>query len=539
MPDVRRVAGRYELLEQFNNGGMGDVWRGYDAVLDRPVAVKLIRPQAVTSPHLAEEFEKRFRREARVTARIQHPGVPQVYDAVLDESYEQLFLVMELVDGVPLTAYVHPDHPLPVSWAVAVAAQVATVLSYAHDVPVVHRDLKPGNILVARDGTVKVLDFGIAAILQTDVTKLTATGSPIGTHQYMAPEQVRGARVTPRTDLYALGCVLHELLCGRTLFSGDSEWQLMTQHVNATPTPLRQLRDEVPAGLEELVLHLLLKAPEARPADVQEVYERLRPFLPGPGDESAPEETGPAGAPDPTGIFRRPYAPRSRTGAAGGAQDAAPVVGPDAPPVVPAAEREALREQIREVHAHYVALMEEERYAQAADVVGELIEPAAGSLGSESRAVLRLRSWRAVSRQLAGDHRAALPEFEALADAYGRVSGPSSEEALECRAQAARCRGELGQVTEALAGLNGVLETVRAIDGDVSENAVELRRDIGMLLLAQQRAAEAFEVLEPLHEDLCVVFGPHDELTAEVAETLAVIRLDLDEDEGDGTGPSA
>ncbi len=539
MPDVRRVAGRYELLEQFNNGGMGDVWRGYDAVLDRPVAVKLIRPQAVTSPHLAEEFEKRFRREARVTARIQHPGVPQVYDAVLDESYEQLFLVMELVDGVPLTAYVHPDHPLPVSWAVAVAAQVATVLSYAHDVPVVHRDLKPGNILVARDGTVKVLDFGIAAILQTDVTKLTATGSPIGTHQYMAPEQVRGARVTPRTDLYALGCVLHELLCGRTLFSGDSEWQLMTQHVNATPTPLRQLRDDVPAGLEELVLHLLLKAPEARPADVQEVYERLRPFLPGPGDESAPEEAGPAGAPDPTGIFRRPYAPRSRTGAAGGAQAAAPVVGPDAPPVVPAAEREALREQIREVHAHYVALMEEERYAQAADVVGELIEPAARSLGSESRAVLRLRSWRAVSRQLAGDHRAALPEFDALADAYGRVSGPSSEEALECQAQAARCRGELGQVTEALAGLNGVLETVRAIDGDVSENAVELRRDIGMLLLAQQRAAEAFDVLKPLHEDLCVVFGPHDELTAEVAETLAVIRLDLDEDDGEGTGPSA
>ncbi|MFJ9198807.1 serine/threonine-protein kinase [Streptomyces flaveolus] len=503
---------------------MGDVWRGYDTVLDRPVAVKLIRPQAVTSPHLAEEFEKRFRREARVTARIQHPGVPQVYDAVLDASYEQLFLVMELVDGVPLTAYVHPDRPLPVSWAVAVAAQVATVLSYAHDVPVVHRDLKPGNILVARDGTVKVLDFGIAAILRTDVTKLTATGSPIGTHQYMAPEQVRGARVTPRTDLYALGCVLHELLSGRTLFSGDSEWQLMTQHVNAAPTPLRRLRGDVPAALEELVLHLLRKAPEARPADVQEVYERLRPFLPAPGEDSAPQEAGPVGAPDPTGIFRRPYAPRSRTGA----RSAAPAVGPGAPPVLPAAEREALREQILDVHAHYRALLEEERYAQAAEVVGEMIEPAARALGSESKAVLGLRMRRAVSRQLAGDHRAALPEFEALADAYARVGGPSSEEALDSRAQAARCRGELGQVTEALARLNGVLGAVRAVDGDVSENAVELRRDIGMLLLAQQRAAEAFDVLEPLHADLCVVFGPDDELTAEVAETLAVIRLDLD-----------
>ncbi|WP_086770269.1 serine/threonine-protein kinase [Streptomyces bobili] len=527
MPDGRRIAGRYELLEQFGQGGMGDVWRGYDAVLDRPVAVKLIRPQAVTSPHLAEEFEKRFKREARITARIQHPGVPQVYDAVLDESYEQLFLVMELVDGVPLTAYVHPDEDLPVSWAVAVAAQVATVLSYAHDVPVVHRDLKPGNILVARDGTVKVLDFGIAAILQTDVTRLTATGSPIGTHQYMAPEQVRGGRVTPRTDLYALGCVLHELLCGRPLFSGDGEFHLMMQHVNATPTPLRQLRAGVPEELEALVLHLLRKAPEARPADVQEVYERLRPFLPAPGEEAVPDESGPAGAPDPTGIFRRPYAPRSRAGAAN-ALRAAPAAGADAPAAVPAAEREALREQILEVHAHFAALMEEERYAQAAEVVGEMIEPAARALGSESKAVLGLRRRRAFSRQLAGDHRAALPEFEALADAYGRVSGPSSEDARDSRAQAARCRGELGQVTEALAGLHGVLDVVRSVDGDVSEEAVELRRDIGMLLLAQGRAVDAYGILDPLHADLCMVFGPDDELTAEVAETLAVIRLDLD-----------
>ncbi|MHB9854799.1 protein kinase domain-containing protein [Streptomyces krungchingensis] len=507
---------------------MGDVWRGYDAVLDRPVAVKLIRPQAVTSPHLAEEFEKRFKREARITARIQHPGVPQVYDAVLDESYEQLFLVMELVDGVPLTAYVDPTRPLPVSWAVSVAAQVATVLSYAHDVPVVHRDLKPGNILVARDGTVKVLDFGIAAILQTDVTRLTATGSPIGTHQYMAPEQVRGGRVTPRTDLYALGCVLHELLSGRPLFSGDGEFHLMMQHVNATPTPLRQLRADVPAELEELVLHLLRKAPEARPADVQEVYERLRPFLPAPGEDAVPEESGPAGTPDPTGIFRRPYAPRARAGATN-ARSATPAAGAAAvPPAVPAAEREALREQLREVNAHYLALMEEERYAQAAEVVGEVIEPAARALGPESKAVLGLRRRRAFSWQLAGDHRAALPEFEALADAYGRVSGPSSEDARDSRAQAARCRGELGQVTEALAGLHGVLDVVRSVDGDVSEEAVELRRDIGMLLLAQGRTAEALEVFQPLNDDLCVVYGPDDELTVEVAETLAVIRLDLD-----------
>lgn len=521
------ISDRYELLEELSHGGMGDVWRSYDAVLDRPVAVKLIRQASVTSPQLAEEFAKRFRREARITARIQHPGVPQVYDAVLDASYERLFLVMELVDGVPLSAYLHPGRPLPIAWAAAVAAQVATVLSYAHDVPVIHRDLKPGNILVARDGTVKVLDFGIAAILGTDVTKLTATGSPVGTHQYMSPEQVRGGRITPQTDLYALGCVLHELLSGRLAFEADSEFLVMYQHVNAAPTPLRQLRPDVPEALEELVLHLLRKAPEARPADTQEVYARLLPFLPPPGQESDAAEVGPAGAPDPTALFRRPYAPRARAKAAPSSDQAPmPVVSMGQPAPVP----DQLRADIKAVRAHSDALLEEERFTQAAEVLGEVIEPAALALGSESKAVLSLRSERAAIWLLGGDYRSALPEFDALADAYSRIAGPTSEHARACRAQAARCRAELGQVTDALAALQGVLNVVRAVDSDLSEEAVELRHNIGMLLLAQGRTAEARHVLEPLYQDLCTVFGPDDEMTVEIAEALAVIRLGLDED---------
>ncbi|GAA2941586.1 serine/threonine-protein kinase [Kitasatospora cinereorecta] len=523
------IAGRYELLEELNSGGMGDVWRGYDAVLDRPVAVKVVRHQAVAgSPQLAEEFAKRFKREARITARIQHPGVPQVYDAVLDDTdttYERLFLVMELVDGMPLSAYIHPANPLPVSWAVAVAAQVATVLSYAHDVPVIHRDLKPSNILVARDGTVKVMDFGIAAILRTDVTKLTATGSPIGTYQYMAPEQVRGGRTSPQTDLYALGCVLHELLSGRTLFTADSEYLVMYQHVNAAPTPLRALRPEVPAALEELVLHLLRKAAEARPADVQEVYERLRPFLPPPGERPAPGEAGPAGTPDPTALFRRPYAPRARADAA---RPTPTTVDPAAVPPAAVPVPEQLREEIAEAYAHSDALLDEERFTQAAEVLGEIIDPAARALGPENGKVLELRTQRAAIRLLGGDYRAALPEFDALADAYARTGGPSSGQARACRAQAARCRGELGQVTEALATLRSVLDVVRAVDGDVSEEAVELRRDIGMLLLAQGRATEARLILAPLHDDLCLVYGPQDEMSEEVAEALTLIELDLD-----------
>ncbi|WP_371777923.1 serine/threonine-protein kinase [Streptomyces sp. NBC_01438] len=505
---------------------MGDVWRGYDTVLDRPVAVKRIRPQAVAdSPQLAEEFVKRFRREARITARIQHPGVPQVYDAVLDDSYERLFLVMELVDGMSLSAYIHPEQMLPISWAVAVAAQVTTALSHAHEVPVIHRDLKPSNILVARDGTVKVLDFGIAAILRTDVTKLTATGSPIGTYQYMAPEQVRGGRISPQTDLYALGCVLHELLGGRVLFSADSEYMVMFQHVNAAPTPLRVLRPEVPQALEDLVLQLLLKSPEARPRDVQEVYERLRPFLPPPGGSPAAGDAGPEGAPDPTGIFRNPYAPRAR---AGTRRAAATTVDPQAGPPVPVPVPAHLREEIDEAYAHSEALLEEERFAQAAEVLGEVIEPAARALGAESKRVLALRKNRAAIQLLGGDYRAALPEFDALADAYARTDGPIGASARACQAQAARCRAELGQATDALASLRGLLDVVRSVDSDLSEEAVELRRDIGMLLLARGQAAEADLILRPLHDDLCVVFGPGDEMSEEVAEALALIRLGLD-----------
>lgn len=525
MPDNKPIAGRYEIREHVASGGMGVVWRGYDAVLDRPVAVKLIRQPAVGAPEAAEELAKRFRREARVTARIQHPGVPQVYDAVLDDSADaRLYLVMEYVEGLPLSAFIDPRRPLPIDWAVAVAAQIATVLSYAHEIPVVHRDLKPSNLLVTADGAVKVLDFGIAAVLQADATRLTVTGNPIGTSQYMAPEQVRGARVSPQTDLYALGCVLHELFSGHRLFAGD-DYHLMHQHTQAAPIPLRTVRPEVPEPLEALVLYLLRKAPEARPADAQEVYDRLRPFLPLPGAPAVrPEGDGAPALPDPTRVFRLPYAPRPRRS----------VEAPDTAPGIPASdgddsiEQEALRESIRAAHEQYVALMEEGRYAQAAEVLGELVAPAARVFGRDNSRTLILRKRRAVALLVGGDHRAALPEFAALAKAYARVEGPQSENALSCRAQAARCQAELGQATEALGELRIVLAGIQARDGDVSEEAVELRRDIGELLLAQGSLAEALAVLEPLRDDLVLVYGPDDEQTLEVAEAVALIRTDID-----------
>ncbi|WP_308340938.1 serine/threonine-protein kinase [Streptomyces sp. JJ36] len=524
----RTIGDRYELIEEISSGGMGTVWRGYDAVLDRPVAVKRIRPDAVQTPEVAEEFAKRFRREARVTARIGHHGVPEVYDAVLDSSFEQLYLVMELVRGASLRTFVNPARPLPFAWAAAIAAQVCTVLSHAHAVPVVHRDLKPDNVLVCADGAVKVLDFGVAAILRTDVTRITATGNPVGTSQYMSPEQVQAVQITPQSDLYALGCVLHELLCGQPVFSGKNGFQLMRQHVYEPPARLSDLRPDVPEALERLTLDLLAKAPEQRPADAYEVYERLLPFLPPPGSEPPAAERAPADAPDPTLLYRRPNAPRPRPGTPPTAVE--PATAGLAPTLPETAPETALRDALRDAYARSRALMEDERFAQAAEVLQDVVTPAAEALGAESPRVLKLRRRRAAVLVIGGDFRTALPEFDALASAYRRTAGPGSKDALECLRQAAHCRAELGQVTAALGQFRAVLDQVTASEGDASETALDLRHNIGILLLSEGKATEAAAVLRPLHQDLCVVHGPRDETAQEVAAILTRLRMAGDAD---------
>jgi tetratricopeptide (TPR) repeat protein len=501
---------------------MGQVWRGYDGVLDREVAVKLIRPDVIASEEQAEEFAKRFRREARVTARIQHHGVPQVYDAVLDRSFDRVYLVMEYVRGTSLRAFINPDEPLPITWAAAVAAQICTVLSHAHAIPVVHRDLKPDNILVCEDGGIKLLDFGIAAILRTDVTRLTSTGNPIGTSRYMPPEQIQGAQIAPQSDLYALGCVLHELLTGQPVFDGDNEFQLMQQHMYEAPRPLRERRHEVPEDLNSLVLHMLAKAPERRPTDAYDVHERLLQFLPLPGSRPPPTERGPVGMADPTLVYRRPNAPRPRI-------QVGPVcvlptrVGAPSPPTPAIAT--SLQQVIRAAREQSDALLDDQRYAQAAEVLENAITPAAAALGDESPRVLGLRLRRAAILVIGGDFRRALPEFDALAASYVRTAGPTSSEALDCLRQAAHCRAELGEVSAALRQFRDVLTRVRAAEGDATPTALDLRRNIGVLLLAEGETSQATAELQALYEDLRLVYGPDHEETKEVAAVLARLRL--------------
>ncbi|NGO73937.1 protein kinase domain-containing protein, partial [Streptomyces boncukensis] len=302
----RLIAGRYELTEPLGKGAMGQVWGAQDTGLGgRPVAVKLThsgRMASLSGSADPEELRDRFERECRVTARLDHPALVTVYDAGRDG--EELFLVMQRLDGSDLSDHLAENAPYPVPWAVAVAAQLCSGLAAVHAVGVVHRDLKPGNVIVCPDGRVVILDLGIAAVTSLDTTRLTRTGALVGTPVYMAPEQAMGGSVVgPPADLYALGVLLYELLTGRPPFEAPEATGLLYKKLHELPAPVGRLRPEAPAPLAELVRRLLHKEPAARPAAAYEVYAALAPLLPRAGG------SGPGLPLDPSRPFREPMAP--------------------------------------------------------------------------------------------------------------------------------------------------------------------------------------------------------------------------------------
>jgi hypothetical protein len=300
------LAGRYRLEEPLGRGGMGEVWRGVDLRLGRPVAVKIL-PLTIAAE---ESGVARFRREAEVAATLNHPGITTVFD--IDEHQDGnehwLFLVMELMVGRDLRHLLAANPKgLPIERATELAVQITDALAAAHRQGVVHRDIKPANLFLLEEGRVKICDFGIARL--ADATKITTTGSSAGTPVYMAPEQIQGGEVDRRTDLYALGCVLHELLTGTPWVDTDAGLgAILFQHLNQPPAPPRSRRPEIPEDLDALVLDLLAKQPDDRPQDAASVADRLRPDEPrqarpaleviGPPDtpaaDAAPDVTRPA-----------------------------------------------------------------------------------------------------------------------------------------------------------------------------------------------------------------------------------------------------
>lgn len=441
----RVVAGRYELSALVGQGGMGQVWTAHDRRLDRRVAVKLLRPDRVGEVgDGGRELRRRFSRECRITARVEHPGLVTVHDA--GDDGDDLYLVMQYVQGADLADHLAENDPYPWPWAVAVAAQLCPVLTAVHAVPVVHRDLKPRNLIVRPDGTLVVLDLGVAAVLNSDTTRLTLTGSPIGSPAYMAPEQAMGGDVGPAADLYALGVVLHELLSGTVPFAGSSALGVLHRHLNEPPVPLRQVRPEVPELLENLVLRLLAKDPRQRPADAAEVYRALVPLLPTPG---AGPFAGPVGPMDPSRPFRYPSAPWE-----GSRQ--APVDGPR-PTAGKEAGKAAGKEDVLAAVDRVRGLLDAGRITQAVVVLAEAVPAAAEVHGRDSTVVRLLRKQYAATLMEDGQYRTALHELRLLAQERVAEFGLTDHQGLGYRFEAAQCLEHLGETAAALAEYRALL----------------------------------------------------------------------------------
>ena len=268
--------GRYELHRRLGRGGMAEVYLARDQLLDRPVAVKVLFPALATD----QGFVERFRREAQAAANLQHPNIVSVFD--WGEANGTYFIVMEYVEGHTLAEMLRDEGRLHPDRAAEITADIAAALGFAHRNRVVHRDVKPGNVLITRDGGVKVADFGIARALSDSTDQnLTKTGSVMGTATYFSPEQARGAAVDPRSDIYSLGCVLYEMTTGHPPFTGDSAVAIAYKHVQENPLPPRRYDPALPETLEAITLKCLAKNPANRYPGAQDLRADLRRFLDG------------------------------------------------------------------------------------------------------------------------------------------------------------------------------------------------------------------------------------------------------------------
>ena len=275
----RRLGDRYELGDVLGRGGMAEVHLGRDVRLGRSVAVKTLRTDLARDP----TFQARFRREAQSAASLNHPAVVAVYDTGEDNvnGVALPYIVMEYVDGSTLRELLQSGRKLLPERALEITAGICRALDYSHRQGIVHRDIKPANVMLTRNGEVKVMDFGIARAVADTAATMTATSAVIGTAQYLSPEQARGERADARSDIYATGCLLYELLTGRPPFVGDSPVSVAYQHVREDPVPPSQLDPEIPPVCDAIVLKALAKNPENRYQTAGEMREDIDRALSG------------------------------------------------------------------------------------------------------------------------------------------------------------------------------------------------------------------------------------------------------------------
>jgi len=271
------IAERYELEVLVEHGGMSSVYRGYDRMLERNVALKVLHPQFRDDT----EYVERFRREARAVAQLSHPHIVTVIDRGVSDGHQ--YIVFEFVAGENLKQMIERTGPLPVRRVVELAIQIADALAFAHAHGIVHRDVKPQNVLIDGSGEAKVTDFGIARTLDVE-RGVTQTGTVLGTSNYLSPEQAEGAPVTPATDVYSLGVVLYELLTGDVPFRGDNLVVVAMKHVTEDPPDVAELRPDLPPRLAQAVRHALEKQPDQRFPSMDAFATELRRCLEELGD---------------------------------------------------------------------------------------------------------------------------------------------------------------------------------------------------------------------------------------------------------------
>jgi eukaryotic-like serine/threonine-protein kinase len=281
MTQPRLLGGRYELDGVVGRGGMAEVYRARDIRLDRIVAIKTLRADLARD----QIFQARFRREAQSAASLNHPSIVAVYDTGEDMAtgVPVPYIVMEYVDGRTVRDLLQEGHRLLPERSLEIIDGVLRALDYSHQAGIVHRDIKPGNVMVTRNGDIKVMDFGIARAMSDAQATMTQTAQVIGTAQYLSPEQARGERVDARSDLYSAGCLLYELLTGRPPFTGDSPVAIAYQHVRENPVPPSRVDPDVPVWADAIVLKAMAKSPADRyqtAADMRADLQRAASGMP-------------------------------------------------------------------------------------------------------------------------------------------------------------------------------------------------------------------------------------------------------------------
>lgn len=264
----RRISGRYEILRAIGGGGMANVYLALDIILDREVAIKVLRFDFV---HDAD-FIRRFRREAQSAASLDHPNIVSIYD--VGEEDDIYYIVMEYVEGMTLKEYINRTGPLHPKEAVQIMEQIVSAIAHAHDNQIVHRDIKPHNILIDHMGHIKVTDFGIAMALSS--TTITHTNSVLGSVHYLSPEQARGGLSTKKSDIYSLGIVLFELLTARMPFEGESAVSIALKHLQSETPSVKRWNPAVPQSIENVVLKAMAKDPFHRYEAAEEMENDLK-----------------------------------------------------------------------------------------------------------------------------------------------------------------------------------------------------------------------------------------------------------------------